>query len=81
MSLEHLEYAQLLLCVTRAMEAWGAQEDGIPDQNLGVYGRDQVNPWQVYLELNARICLVTSVQNCHACARTECGDNMTREKP
>jgi hypothetical protein len=70
-----------MLAASAAMEAWGAEEDGIPDAVMRCLGHPDVNPWHVYLELNARACPATGVQNCHACARTECGDNLTEKEP
>lgn len=70
------EVALLLKDAMLAMEAWGAEEDGIPV--LFSLGSD-IDPWGVYLRLGMALCRMSPEQRCHTCADRECCDNTTPE--
>lgn len=67
----------LLRACLDALEAWGHEEDGIPQ--LYSDGRPG-DPWGTYLRLCAALCPLTGTQRCITCADRECVDNQTPEK-
>jgi hypothetical protein len=62
-----------------ALDGWGAEEDGIPDMLVGNPGQ-QVNPYELYQQITPLVCRQHHVQLCHACADTDCNDNMTPQE-